>query len=444
VADLVTQFDLVLPPVPCLPGEFNQVILNLVVNAAHAIADVVGDGGQSKGTITVGTQRVGDWVEVRIRDTGAGIPEKVRDRIFEPFFTTKGVGKGTGQGLAIAHSVVVADMQMPGLNGIQFLTKVQEKWPDTVRIMLTGNADQQTAVQAVNQGHVYRFLNKPCSPEMLALALDAGLKQYRLITAERELLEQTLNGSVALLTDVLSLVEPASFGRGQELRTAMRTFAESLGVPGRWDLEMGAMLSQLGCVTLPPQLLLKVRSGLSLSGPESGLVTRIPELGANLLARIPRLEPVARIVRYQDKHYDGSGFPHGEVAGQHIPIGSRILKVLGDLHRLEAEGLPKHEALQEMGGRPGWYDPQVLAAAYKCFDLCLPEPSTAPVEDMSARLKDIRPGYLLLQDVKTADGLLIVKANTPVSLPLLERLRNFGAIIGVKEPIRVRVPAHHT
>ncbi|HOW18773.1 MAG TPA: ATP-binding protein, partial [Phycisphaerae bacterium] len=95
------------PPVPCLPGEINQVILNLLINAAHAIADVVGDGSKGKGLITVSTHRDGDWAEIRVRDTGTGIPEAIRSRIFDPFFTTKAVGKGTGQGLAIAHSVIV-------------------------------------------------------------------------------------------------------------------------------------------------------------------------------------------------------------------------------------------------------------------------------------------------------------------------------------------------
>jgi PAS domain S-box-containing protein len=107
VAELVTDFDASLPMVPCLPGEINQVILNLIVNAAHAIGGVVGDGAKGKGTITVSTRSCGDSVEVRIADTGTGIPEKVRDRIFEPFFTTKEIGKGTGQGLAIVHSVIV-------------------------------------------------------------------------------------------------------------------------------------------------------------------------------------------------------------------------------------------------------------------------------------------------------------------------------------------------
>jgi len=107
VAEMQTDLAADLPLVPCLPGGFNQVILNLVINAAHAIANVVGDGSKGKGTITVSTRHDGDWAEVRISDTGCGIPEDIRSRVFEPFFTTKPVGKGTGQGLAIAHNVVV-------------------------------------------------------------------------------------------------------------------------------------------------------------------------------------------------------------------------------------------------------------------------------------------------------------------------------------------------
>ena len=106
VADAVTQFDPQLPAVRCLPGEFNQVILNLVVNAAHAIADVK-MRGTTKGRITISTRREGDWAEIRVADTGTGIPESVRSRIFTPFFTTKEVGRGTGQGLAIARAVIV-------------------------------------------------------------------------------------------------------------------------------------------------------------------------------------------------------------------------------------------------------------------------------------------------------------------------------------------------
>lgn len=106
VADLVTEFDPDVPSIECLIGEINQVVLNMVINASHAISDVVKDSG-TKGTITITTRRDGDWVEVRITDTGCGMSSAVQERIFEPFFTTKPVGKGTGQGLYIAHDIIV-------------------------------------------------------------------------------------------------------------------------------------------------------------------------------------------------------------------------------------------------------------------------------------------------------------------------------------------------
>lgn len=107
VADLEMDFDETLPPVPCHQGELNQVILNMIVNAAHAIADVVRDNTGEKGAITISTRKSGKWAEILIRDTGVGIPEEIRSKIFDPFFTTKEVGRGTGQGLNIVHSVIV-------------------------------------------------------------------------------------------------------------------------------------------------------------------------------------------------------------------------------------------------------------------------------------------------------------------------------------------------
>lgn len=107
VAEMITELDSMLPPVPVFPGEFNQVMLNLIVNAAHAVSEAAAADPQRKGIIRVSTRRDSGWAEVRVCDNGAGIPEKIRHRIFEPFFTTKGVGQGTGQGLTLAHSVIV-------------------------------------------------------------------------------------------------------------------------------------------------------------------------------------------------------------------------------------------------------------------------------------------------------------------------------------------------
>lgn len=107
VANLETEFDETLPNVPCLLGEFNQVILNMIINATHAIAEAIGENMEEKGCIKVSTRRVNDWAGIQISDTGSGIPPEAQGKIFDLFFTTKEVGKGTGQGLAISHNVIV-------------------------------------------------------------------------------------------------------------------------------------------------------------------------------------------------------------------------------------------------------------------------------------------------------------------------------------------------
>jgi response regulator RpfG family c-di-GMP phosphodiesterase len=340
------------------------------------------------------------------------------------------------------YAVIVADMQMPGMNGVQLLSKVQEKYPDTVRIMLTGNADQHTAVQAVNKGHVFQFLTKPCEAEMLALALQAGLKQHGLITAERELLENTLNGSVKVLTDVLSMVDPDSFGRGETLREYMRAYVSTLNTDRAWEFEIAAMLSQIGAVTIPLAVIEKFRAGRELTETEQDILSRVPKTGADLIANIPRLESVSKIVLYQHKHYDGSGFPNDSVRGEDIPVGSRILKILIDLLELEAKKVPKDAALNLMQHRMGWYDPRILDATFACFDIYLPDTS-AKSQGQPVTAKELRVGHVLLADVRTENGRLVVPARTRISPILLVRLTNFAKFSPVVEPIYVEHQAQH-
>lgn len=131
-ADVHTELDPMLPKVPCFPGEFNQVMLNMIVNACHAIEDVVGKESGKKGVITIGTRCDGACVEISIADTGTGIPEHARSRIFDPFYTTKDVGRGTGQGLAIAHSVIVDKHQ----GSIRFSTETGKGTTFLIRLPL--------------------------------------------------------------------------------------------------------------------------------------------------------------------------------------------------------------------------------------------------------------------------------------------------------------------
>jgi response regulator RpfG family c-di-GMP phosphodiesterase len=331
-------------------------------------------------------------------------------------------------------SVLVADMQMPGMNGVQFLRKAQDRAPESVRLMLTGKSDQQTVSEAVNQGHVFSFLTKPCAVEVLESALENGIRQYRLVMAEKELLEQTLNGSVNLLTDILSMVDPEAFGRAQQLREEIQTVASWFRSTRKWELELAGMLSQIGTVAIPPSVLAKSRSGQSLSGPEKDMIMRAPEIGATLLANIPRLQPVAEIVRYQQKNFDGSGFPRDQIAGEEIPVGARILRVLTDLLAAESRNKTRLQAFQDLQATLGRYDPKVLEAIGACYDIFVEK---EPQEVRSIIFPELAVGHVLVEDLLTVEDTLLLKEGTRISPPVLQKLRNFSQITRIKQPIRV-------
>jgi len=337
-------------------------------------------------------------------------------------------------------AVVIVDMQMPGMNGVEVLTEVQQRYPETIRLMLTGNADQQTAVEAVNKGRVFQFLNKPCPMDMLILALHSGLRQYRLVTGERELLEKTLSGSVKMLADVLSLVDPLSFGYGEKLCSYMQAYVRSVALEDPWEFEIAARLSQIGMVTVPPALVEKRRAGQELTKGEQDILERVPQAGTDLLGNIPRLESVARAVLYQRKHYDGSGFPANNVRGEEIPIGGRILKVLIDLLELEAQKTPKADALRIMQQRMGWYDPRVLDATFACFDIYLPDVS-AKTQGQAITAKDLQVGQVVLTNVQTESGKIIILARSQVTPVLLVRLENYARFSPIQEPIYIEPQA---
>ena len=255
---------------------------------------------------------------------------------------TLGLESITAQG---PFPVVVSDCRMPMMDGIQFLKRIRNVAPDTVRIMLTGNNDLDTAMEAVNQGEIFRFLTKPCPPETFRMAIEAGIHQYELIRAEKELLEQTLTGSLEALSDVLSLVHPEAFGRAARVKRYVTGLADYLGLSDIWRLEISAALSQIGFVILPNSIAKKVNEGGVLTSDEMQAFHQHPCSGSDILARIPRMKEVSEIILYQEKHFDGSGIPRDSRQGEEIPLGARLLKVAIDFDKLRMQNIPRSEAL---------------------------------------------------------------------------------------------------
>jgi response regulator RpfG family c-di-GMP phosphodiesterase len=331
------------------------------------------------------------------------------------------------------YAVIVADMTMPGMDGVALLEQVRVRSPETVRLMLTGNADQQTAVDAVNRGAVFRFLTKPCPPEILHPALEYALKQHELERMESELIEGTLAGCVKVLTEVLGLVAPDRLGRGQRLRDSVRTIAQHSGIGPLWELELAAQLSSIGYAAIPPSILRRAAMLDPLTVEESAVLRRAPQLGHDLLHEIPRLGGVARIVLYQEKHHDGSGFPADDTAGDAIPAGARLLKILNDRLALEEDGVVKQAALQAMRRRTGVYDPQLLEVCFTCFTDFLANALSAKAPVRCLDIDDLKPGQIVVSELTTDQGLPLVTAGSRLSPMLIERLRNHletGALRG--------------
>ncbi len=332
-------------------------------------------------------------------------------------------------------AVIISDMQMPEMNGIQFLNSVCKIAPDSVRIMLTGNADQKTAMDAVNDGQIFRFLTKPCSPEAFCKSIESGLEQYRLVTAERELLSKTLCGSVGVLTDVLSLVNPTAFGQSASVRRITRQICQITEVENSWEIEVAAMLSQVGCVTIPEKTLAKLSSGVTLSAEEHLAYQNHPKVGAELIAKIPRLKEVADIIASQHKHFDGSGMPSDGREGEQIPLGARVLKLVIDVVQLTSSGKQTEDIWTIISDRKGWYDLFLVDAIVEVLNI--------RYIVKSVNVEDLEDGMVLDEHVKTEMGDLLLTSDHEVTASLRERLSAF--VIsgwGVREPIRVRCPIH--
>lgn len=336
-------------------------------------------------------------------------------------------------------AVVISDRQMPRMDGITFLTQVRERAPETVRIMLTGNADLEGAIKVVNEGNIFRFLTKPCSVEILGKAVEDGLAQYRLVMAETELLNKTLSGSIKLLTDILGIMEPHSFNRVQTMRGVIHHVREKFKFEQEWEIPLAVMLAPIGNVTVPKELLQRFRAGKNLSPVEEQTLAQLPENTARLLANIPRLEGVARVVRYQQKNYDGTGVPADALKGEALPLGSRLLKILDDLARLEAKGLNRASALNEMQTRLGWYDPGLLNAVREFYGLSLSARGQSAAT-ISISLCDLSPGMVLQSNIETTDGTLIFCAGNHLTEMMLEKISNFARVVGIKEPLLVEAP----
>jgi CheY-like chemotaxis protein len=326
-------------------------------------------------------------------------------------------------------AVIVSDMRMPGMDGVAFLAAAKTVAPNAVRVMLTGNADQATAVDAINEGSVFRFVCKPCTKDALVHAIDAAIRQHQLIVAEQEILAKTLGGSIQALTEILSMFDERSFGRCTQLRDLVRQCSSLVEPRQAWALETAAMLAPIGSVAIPPVVMTRARQGAALTPAERRMIERIPEVGFQLLNNIPRLEPVAALVRRV-----------GRPLAADAPLEARLLHMLHEALGACTDDRPMGTVLSEFARQPERYDAKLLAEVVRVLDCTGSTASGSHDLTESLPVGALRAGHVTAKAILSKEGTVLVSAGQALTNAVLERLRNFAATQGLVEPIIVQQP----
>ncbi len=333
--------------------------------------------------------------------------------------------------------VIVSDYKMPRMNGVELLEKVRNMAPETIQIMLTGQAEMEAIINLINKGKIFRFLTKPCSTEDLVYSINDAVRQYELVSAEKELLGKTLGGSIKVLADLLALAKPQAFTKTQRIRKLARLIYTDLEIEHKWQIEIAATLSQIGCVTIPDDILKKVYKGLILSESENIMFSSHPSIAADMIKSIPRMDKVAEIIRYQEKRYDGTGFPEDDVKENMIPAGSRILKIALDYDKAVGGGIDSEKVLIEMGRKSGMYDPFFFAIAEKKFFAIEKPKKTFINKEISS--KNLEVGMFLNEDLISASGAMLSTKNQILTNALIATIRNYVKNGQLKDIIKVLI-----
>ncbi|PJA95384.1 MAG: hypothetical protein CO129_12000 [Ignavibacteriales bacterium CG_4_9_14_3_um_filter_34_10] len=329
-------------------------------------------------------------------------------------------------------AVVISDFNMPGMKGVEFLSKVKELSPDTVRILLTGYADVKTSMDAVNEGNIFRLLTKPCPQEMLLQTIYQAIHQYNLVISERELLEKTLRGSIKVLVDILAVINPLLFNQAKLNKNLGKQIALRLGIKNTWEIEIGCLLSQIGCIGIPTEVVDKKLKNEKLTSEEESLFYSHPDIGKSLLENIPRLGSIADAISYQYSNYNGSSHVKEFKVGDNIPFLGRMLKLLNDFNEATSLGLTYQEVIKKLESERQLYDTEILAALDAEIKGAAEGYSFEYIE-----LKSLKPGMTLAEGITDIKGVLLLPKDSEISEVSLIRIINYSKVRQIKEPIKI-------
>jgi response regulator RpfG family c-di-GMP phosphodiesterase len=318
--------------------------------------------------------------------------------------------------------VIVSDMRMPMMSGAEFLAHAHRVAPETVRLVLTGQADITSAITAINDGQIFRFLTKPVPPKSIQAAIEAAFAQRRLVLAEKVLLEQTLRGSIQSLSDVLALGNPALFGRATRIRTFVNAVMREMALPDQWQIDVAAMLLPLGQMSLPAEVADKVCHAEDLTAEERAMIARVPELTDNLLAHIPRLEVVRIILANVQEPYRQSNCIEAPGDAAIVLRGVQLLRLAIYFDALTHGGMSYGQAIAMIRQQGDRFDADMVAALGALYSDGAGQP-----EVLEIPIRNLTAGMVLAEDFKTRTGLLLVTRGCAMTAAGVERVRNLRA-----------------
>jgi FixJ family two-component response regulator len=332
-------------------------------------------------------------------------------------------------------AVVISDMRMPGMSGAQFLAKTRQSYPETVRMLLTGYTDLGAAMEAVNEGNIFRFLTKPCAKEVLVPAINSGVQQYELIRSEKELLEKTLLGSIKVLADVLGASSPEAFGRSMRIAQFVRHIANKFPFASRWRLEAAATLSQLGCVTLDIDLVRRSVAGEKLSPEDQARFETHPKAAMRLLAVIPRLEPTAWMIGQQLLLEIPTQVPDLPASAMKETVfGARVLKLAVAFDQLRLKLSSDADAIARLHTRRPEFERELVDALNGIRAV------GGGMEPRRVSTLKLATGMVLDQDIRNKEGMLLVAKGQEITSAVLIKLENFAKAGLIEKEVQALVP----
>ena len=399
-------------------------------------------------------------------------------RLLRPHGYQVTIASSGAEALAImeeqAFDLVISDMRMPEMDGAQFLEQVKRRWPDTVRLLLTGYADVTSTVDAINKGEIYRYISKPWDDRELLLivrqalerkALEREKVRLELLTArqneelrdlnanlELKVMERTVElrkahdkvktsflTSIKVFANLIELRGSNLAGHSRRVADLARKIASRMGLSASegQDIFLAGLLHDIGKIGLPDHLLVKPVP--QMTGDELGLYRKHPVKGEQSLMALEELRGAATIMRAHHERFDGQGYPDG-LSGLGIPMGARILSVANDYDGLQIGSLSVRRYTQEDAkkliaeGRGKRYDPQVVEAFLDIVGK-LEVKDTGEIELGAA---DLKPGMILSRDLMTRDGVLLLAADYILDANLIRQIRDYVASENIVMNIHVR------